>query len=61
MSNLTNDRDIKRIKLYKILKESQFTINIVINNKLGHLGHKNIITTTLIMIILLEYDDIIMT
>ena len=47
MSNLTNDRDI--------LNECQFTINIAINNKLGHLGPKLITTTTLIMTIIKFY------
>ena len=51
MSNLTNDRDIKTQKLSKILNECQFTINIAINKKLSHLGHKCSIATTLVMII----------
>ena len=44
ISKLTNDRETES----KILNDSQFTINIVINNKLHHLCHNLI---TLIMII----------
>ena len=51
MSNSTNDRDTKTQKLTKILNECQFIINIGINNKLGHLGHKPNITTTLIILL----------
>ena len=52
---MINDRDIKNTETDKILNGCQFTRNITINNKLGHLGHKHSITTTLIMIIISIY------
>ena len=40
MSNLTNNIDITYIETHKDNNGYHFTINIAINNKLGHLGYK---------------------
>ena len=45
MSNLTNDRDTEN----KILNDCQFTINIAINNELGHLDLKPIMKCTKVL------------